>query len=184
MDASPIEPAVPSIPLLQGRSGPFSKHVDLECEDHHLFLIIEWPAEEEYHNQVGGYACRQRSLRGLLLPLHDDPLSRSAMFLEQAMNLFFGLPGSHLPLSKYGGWCPGKIDREDERLLNDAMMFVAPSCIRSMVVNSSLLDDCDEAWIHVLGHAYTSPVLPGSNPRFPDRPLIPFRGVLTWLNSD
>lgn len=161
--------------------------VDMEPGPGELFLIIDWPSAETFHNQAGGRTCAQPSMRGLLLPLHLTPQNLVAKFLELADWLFVSgvMPtAEYKGVTPYGGWC-SSLRAADADALDPVLRFIAPSCLRFLEVDRHRLGDSMEAWIHVFGVAYLTPDgQPVANPSHGPWNLVGFRGVLTWENSD
>lgn len=184
--------AVPKIPFVRGSAaiaGQPPVTVDMEPEPGELYLIIDWPSAEEFHNQAGGYSCAQPSMRGLLLALHQTPQNWVPQFLNLAIWMF-GLgkvpaPNPQPPgVKQYAGRCTS-LTAADADALNPILRVIAPSCLRFLEVDRQRLGDSMEAWIHVVGVAYVTPDgQPVADPARGQWSLVGFRGVLTWENSD
>lgn len=164
-----------TIPYVRGELGPLTRSLDIDADEHQLFLILPCEAAQTYSEQVGGYSCQHRSERGLLLPLHEDPHSNARAWTDAAFDWFFR--GNH------AGWCNGGINEADVDWLNASFKYpVAPNVVRHMEVDRNRMADCCEAWIHVAVCLKTKQLTAPDQP--PREGLIGTLAILTWLNSD
>ncbi len=129
-----------------------------------IMLIVVHSSGVTYQNQVGGQVCWQAELEGVLSPVDVSPEST-----RHIQSLEYPAARAGIPLEL--------ADQIDE-------VLAASTATSFLKVDRSRLDDCWEAWIHVL---IDSPKdeSEGAGPNF--SPVLGFgaaAGVLTWPNSD
>lgn len=125
-------------------------------------LLIEHPSGVVYENQVGGNACWQATLEGVLAPL--DMESKS---FEEIMNLF-------------DAYAPQGITAMTADAI-DAILVAEPVA-KTVRVDRERLAESWEAWVYVIVD------FPASVAADADLELFSGfgkgHGVLTWPNSD
>ena len=128
-------------------------------------VIIAHPTGVLYTNQVGGYACDHPSMEGAFVPLMDPNIDQ-----QKALEDHFTGP-------KWRGHCYNGIDVETADVV-DGVLATSP-LTRRLTVNRDMLNESEEAWIHVR-------IAPDAEENgyeefhgFPSG-----LGVMTWENSD
>lgn len=129
-----------------------------------VMMIVSHPSGIFYGNQVGGVACSQEELEGVLVPVGLEPAEA-----EQLMKLPF--PGA------------AALNAEVADMIDGILSSVPFS--RHLKVDRSRLRDSCEAWVFVVGETPDDNILQRERPYFGG--IYGFgaiRGVLTWPNSD
>ncbi len=126
-------------------------------------LIIEWPTNLFFYNQVGGNCCLQPEYEGFYVPIYEA--------CDDELYEFFQSPA----YTGNGGWrlLPKEADAVENILKKHAPAYTGISIDRARTEEST------EAWIHViLAKMFLSEQTPleGFD--------APVRAVLTWQNSD
>ena len=106
--------------------------------------------------QTGGFCCLQHKVRGVFLPVPLDESTSTTL-------------SEHFTDEKYGGWCDSGIDEDTADFLDN--LFTSVQANFRIQVNRDRLEECEEAWIHV--------VLSGLNGS-----TGTIQAVFTWPNSD
>ena len=133
-----------------------------------LMLVVEHPSGVRYQNQVGGNACAQPELEGVLAPIEVSAATRDRI---QRLN-YPNRPG--IP--------------EETADAIDALLATEPTA-RFLKVDRSRRLESYEAWVFVLIDASPQPTY-DMPPKAGDTyfgslfGFGPCRGVLTWINSD
>lgn len=129
-----------------------------------VMLILGYPTGIVYENQVGGVACRQEELEGVLMPVGLPPEDA-----ERFMALPF--PGATA------------LDADVADMIDDILASVPFA--RYLKVDRSHLRDSYESWVFVLAEIPEDSTFQIYGPYFgAPRGFGMVRGVLTWPNSD
>ena len=123
-----------------------------------------YPAKTGFHfmNQVGGSACEQLSLEGMLIPFNNDyPLEQPEAFIENRLCSYFA---DH-------GWGKLTLDQVDE--LDNILDEYSET--KGVKVDRERLDKSTEAWVWVICKETANSCFEGFGE---------FKAVLTWPNSD
>ena len=128
-----------------------------------LMLVIEHPSGVVYQNQVGGSVCEQAKLEGVLAPLGLELPN-----IERIMQCTYGMQG---------------ITAETANIIDS--ILASDSEGKYVKVDRGRLEDCLEAWVHVVVESPSSPD-PTETPEFFGGwcGFGRARAVLTWPNSD
>ncbi len=128
-----------------------------------VMLVVEYPSGVVYQNQVGGNVCHQAKLEGVLAPLGLESSS-----VNQIMRCSYGMQGITAETA----------DTIDSILASDSEG-------KYVKVDRSRLEECLEAWVHVIVESPNSPD-PMETPEFFGGwcGFGRARAVLTWPNSD
>ena len=129
-----------------------------------VMLVVECPSGVVYENQVGGSACWQAQLEGALSPVDISPESS-----RRIMELFDPYDPQGIP--------PARAD------IIDAILAAEPGA-RTLRVDRERLDECWEAWVHVVLESPSSVVTVDDGFLGAWFGFGAARGVLTWPNSD
>lgn len=136
-----------------------------------MFLIIRSPTGVWYSNQAGGTACLQPRAEGYLVPGPDHEVQ--APIMDELLAHFTRPPYDGVGCGP-SGITPATADELDA-------LFRGVTGWPPLRVDRARLTECDEAWIHVFGTAFTD-AEPGRHEGLGAHG--PFEGVVTWPNSD
>lgn len=180
--------------------------LDMDKEPISLFditgpgLILLFPSEVHYSNQVGGIACLQPKAQGIFVPLHDELKSQEATLTDY---FWSGIGrevtyASSADLIDWEGW---GIDEKDADFIDNLLQ--ESSYTRMLTVNRDRLNDSCEAWVHVHvddrapllvrrgrmeewpdSMAHLQVEYSGGGPYYPILNLPSREAILTWTNSD
>lgn len=134
-----------------------------------LLLIIKHKSGISYSNQVGGFACNQVEIEGSLIPLHTADLL--TQLKKVSLNLYENMPEK-------------LADLIDDLIQTEATQTEQYNCnewMQGMKVDRSKLDQCQEAWIHIVATPGLSEADDFDSQVILDKEVD---GVLSWENSD
>lgn len=137
-----------------------------------LGIIIEYPTGILVSNQTGGTACLHPQMEGVYLPLRNDYMSDSKVFMspEIALVKYFEGPKHHSTGATNG------IDLEDVEKIN---FIIEEAKLNDLIeVDLDKLAESHEAWIRILVNKEKQFGLMSGFKNYP------LKGVLTWSNSD
>jgi hypothetical protein len=135
-------------------------------------LVLEWPSGIRYSNQTMGTTCFQPSIEGVLVPIGNDVAMDTNALLSAENALYDYFVREHRGTGAVRG-----ISEHDADVIDGVL--AKNFAFAGVRVDRSRLTDSHEAWIHVTIDHVEQPVALFEG--FGDGP---WRGVLTWTNSD